>query len=409
MRQNRYQHITFICLLITVFLDQVGISLIYPIIPSLLASITEDSLVGNSVVGGWLIATYGLMQFIFAPIMGAVSDRFGRKIVLIVCFVAFSIDYLLYAIADNLYLLFLARIIAGIAGSSIVVSLAGIADISHKANKTKNYAYMFATISLGTILGPTIASITIDYGIRAPFYIAFLLSLLSLLFIVCFFEETLPHENRRPFSVQNPINSLMFFSKYKGMLSLFAVQFLFVFAVQVPIALWPFFTKYRFDWTDGEVAKSFIVLGIIGFIVQIYLVKKLYPILGNRKIVYLGFGSFAIGLLLLALSTHSWLFYIALCFYGLAGISNSAITSIYSSKVSATEQGQLMGIIESIGSICAIVGPLLAVYIFHFTVNLNLPFSDGYSFILSAIVVAFCIFLLKRSISDVDNKAGQDS
>lgn len=400
---NRYQRMNFTCLLITVFLDQVGISLIYPIIPSLLESITGNSLVGNSVIGGWLIAAYALMQFIFAPIMGAISDRFGRKIVLIICFIAFSIDYLLYAIANDLFLLFLARVIAGIAGSSIVVSLAGIADISNKGNKTKNYAYIFATMSLGLILGPTITSFAVQYNIRAPFYIAFVLSLFSVLFIILFFKETLPCKDRRPFSPQNPISSLMYFKKYNGMINLFIVQFLFVMAIQVPITLWSFFTKYRFNWNDSEVSNSFIVLGIISFIVQIYLVKKLYPIMGNKKIAYLGFGSFAFGLVLIALSAYSWLFYIALFFYGLAGISNSAITSIYSSKVSVSEQGQLMGIIESISSICAIVGPLFAVYLFRFSVDLKLPLSDGYSFILSAIVVIFCLYFLNRIFSNEDS------
>lgn len=400
---NRYQRVSFLCLLITVFLDQVGISLIYPIIPSLLESIIGNSLVGNSVISGWLIATYGLMQFIFAPIMGAISDRFGRKVVLIICFIAFSVDYLLYAIANTLYLLFLARIIAGIAGSSIVVSLAGIADISNKENKTKNYAYVFATMNLGIILGPTITSFAVQYDIRSPFYLALLLSLLSLLLVIYFFQETLPYKNRRPFSPQNPIRSLLYFNKYHGMINLFIVQFIFVLAIQVPITLWSFFTRYRFNWTDGEISTSFIVLGIIGFIVQIYLVKKLYPLLGNKRIAYLGFGAFALGLFLIALSTHSWLFYIALCFYGLAGISNSAITSIYSSKVSLSEQGQLMGIIESISSICAIVGPLFAVYLFRFTVNLNHPLSDGYPFIISAIAVVVCICFLKSSIPDNDN------
>ncbi|XDZ52772.1 MFS transporter [Neisseriaceae bacterium CLB008] len=409
MSSHTPTRLTFLCLLLTVFLDQVGISLILPIIPSLLADITHHSLVDNAIIGGWLIAIYGLMQFIFAPIMGAVSDRFGRKIVLIICFMAFAIDYLLYAIADNLYLLFFARMIAGIAGSSIVVSLAGIADISNAENKTKHYAYIFATMSLGFILGPTIASFTVQYGIRTPFYIAGLLSVVSLLTITFFFKETLAVDNRRPFSIQSPLKAFLYFNKYKGMLSLLIVQLLFVLAVQVPITLWSFFTKYRFGWSDADVAKSFIALGMIGFFVQIYLVKKLYPILGNKKIAYLGFSAFGLGLLLIALSSYNWQFYLALCLYGLAGISNAAITSIYSSKVSASEQGQLMGIIESISSMCVVVGPILAVYLFRYSVALEMPLSDGYPFILAAVIVALCLYLLKRSIDDTNQSTDPNS
>ncbi len=403
---KKHQRMTFICLLITVLLDQIGISLIYPIMPSLLADITGDTLVANSVIGGWLIAIYGLMQFVFAPIMGAVSDRFGRKVVLIACFIAFCLDYLLYAIADNLYLLFLARIIAGIAGSSIAVSLAGITDISGEHDRTKHYAYIFATMSLGLILGPALSAFAIQYGIKTPFYLAALLSLLSLGLILVFFKETLPRQHRRPFVIQSPLASLRHFKQYQGMMSLLTIQFLFVLAVQAPISLWAFFIKHRFDWTDGQVALSFIVLGIISFMVQIFLVKLLYPILGNRKIAYLGFSTFALGLIMIAFASNIWLFYLALCIYGLAGISSSAITSIYAAKVPASEHGQLMGIIESISSLCVVIGPLWAVYLFRYSIDLELPFSDGYPFMLAAMMTAVCVYLLKRALSDPDQQPG---
>ncbi|OTQ41470.1 hypothetical protein B6D20_09245, partial [Gilliamella apicola] len=151
--QKKTLSLSFICLLITVFLDQIGLFLINPIIPSLLESVTHEGVVDNALIGGWLLATFGIMQFIFAPVMGAVSDKFGRKPILIICFTAFTLDYFLYAISQNLYLLFLARIIAGIAGSSVIVSLASVADMSDEKSKMQNYGFIFGVMSLGLVIG----------------------------------------------------------------------------------------------------------------------------------------------------------------------------------------------------------------------------------------------------------------
>ncbi|HCM1919192.1 TPA: MFS transporter, partial [Salmonella enterica subsp. salamae serovar 28:r:e,n,z15] len=262
--QKKTLSLSFICLLVTVFLDQIGLFLIYPIIPSLLESVTHDTVVDNALIGGWLLATFGIMQFLFAPIMGAISDKFGRKPVLIVCFVAFTFDYLLYAVSQNLYLLFLARIIAGIAGSSVIVSLASVADMSDEKSKMQNYGFLFGIMSLGLVIGPAISAVAVHYGVRVPFYVAAIFSLMGLLCVIFLFKETLHKDKRRAFKLDNPFSSVAYFLKYKGLFHLFIVQILFMFATQFPITLWPFFTKYRFAWSDSQIATSFVILGLGG-------------------------------------------------------------------------------------------------------------------------------------------------
>lgn len=392
--QKKTLSLSFICLLVTVFLDQIGLFLIYPIIPSLLESVTHDTVVDNALIGGWLLATFGIMQFLFAPIMGAISDKFGRKPVLIVCFVAFTFDYLLYAVSQNLYLLFLARVIAGIAGSSVIVSLASVADMSDEKSKMQNYGFLFGIMSLGLVIGPAISAVAVQYGVRVPFYVAAVFSLMGLLCVIFLFKETLHKEKRRAFKLDNPFSSVAYFLKYKGLFHLFIVQILFMFATQFPITLWPFFTKYRFAWSDSQIATSFVILGLGGLFAQTVLLKLVRYVLSDNKIPLLGFLLFALGLICIALSNSSVTIYIAMMIYSFSNISNSSIVSIFSSQVSASEQGLLMGALSSITSFWAVVGPVCATSMYYYMVNLSLPDGDGYPFIFSAIVVLICLIPL---------------
>lgn len=402
--QKKTLSLSFICLLITVFLDQIGLFLIYPIIPSLLESITHEDVVNNALIGGWLLATFGIMQFLFAPIMGAVSDKFGRKPVLIVCFTAFTLDYFLYAVSQNLYLLFLARIIAGIAGSSIIVSLASTADMSNKKNKMQNYGFIFGVMSLGLIIGPAISAIAVQSGVRVPFYVAAIFSLLGLLCIIFLFKETLHKENRREFKLENPFSSVAYFLKYKGLHYLFIVQVLFMFATQFSITLWPFFTKYRFTWSDTQVATSFVILGLGGLFAQTVLLKLVSYLLNERKITYFGFILFALGLISISFSNSTLTIYISLIIYSFSSISNSAIVSIFSSQVSDSEQGLLMGALSCITSFWAVLGPICATNMYHYTVSLSLPNSDGFPFIFSAVLILICLIPLSAGLKIIKSK-----
>lgn len=396
--QKKTLSLSFICLLITVFLDQIGLFLIYPIIPSLLESVTHESVVDNALIGGWLLATFGIMQFIFAPVMGAISDKFGRKPVLIVCFAAFTLDYFLYAISQNLYLLFLARIIAGVAGSSVIVSLASVADMSDEKSKMQNYGFIFGVMSLGLVIGPAISAVAVQSGIRVPFYVAAIFSLLGLLCIIFFFKETLPKEKRRTFKLDNPFSSVAYFLKYKGLYHLFIVQILFMFATQFSITLWPFFTKYRFTWNDSQIATSFVILGLGGLFAQTVLLKLVRYVLSDRQVPLLGFILFALGLICIALSNSTLAIYMAMMIYSFSSISNSSIVSIFSSQVADSEQGQLMGALSSITSFWAVLGPVCATSMYYFTVSLRLPNSDGYPFIFSAILVLICLIPLSTGL-----------
>lgn len=392
--QKKKLSISFICLLITVFLDQIGLYLISPIIPSLLESVTHINVVDNALIGGWLLATFGIMQFLFAPIMGAISDKFGRKPILIVCFIAFTLDYFLYAISHNLYLLFLARIIAGIAGSSIIVSLASVADMSDKQNKMQNYGFIFGVMGLGLVVGPAISAVVVRFGVRVPFYVAAFLSLLGLLCIIFLFKETLDKSNRRAFKLDNPLSSVMYFLKYRALRYLFIVQILFMFATQFAIVLWPFFTKYRFAWSDSQIATSFVILGIGAIFAQTILLKLVRYVINDRNVPALGFILFALGLICISFSNSALALYVAMIIYSFSSISNSSIVSVFSSQASDSEQGLLMGALSCITSFWTVIGPVCATNMYHYTVRLQLPSSDGYPFIFSAIIVLLCLIPL---------------
>ncbi|MBE0401371.1 MULTISPECIES: MFS transporter [Halomonadaceae] len=383
-----------LCLFLTVMMDQAGVVLIAPLIPALLESITGDTLAHNTEIAGWLVGTYGLMQFLFAPIMGSLSDRFGRRRVLLVCFAIFVLDYLIFAIADSIWVLFLGRVIAGITGSSLVVSMASIADISEKHNKTRNFAYMYGAIGLGMIVGPAISSVTVGYGLRVPFLVAALMCAFCFFFILFGFREPLSDASRRPFKIANPMNSINKFRKYPGMSWLFLTHFCILLAFQAPLVLWAFFTKYRFSWNEQQIANSLVLIGVLMVLVQTVVVDFAYKKLGNRKSCFVGYAMFGTGMLLIAVSVHPWFFYLALIPYTLGSVSNAAINSIYSNAVLPSEQGEIQGALVSIASVANAIGPIVVSYLYSVGVQSTWTYGDALPFIGASLLTALsgCFF-----------------
>lgn len=388
-----------ICLFLTVMMDQAGVVLIAPLIPALLATITGDTVAHNTEIAGWLVATYGLMQFLFAPIMGSLSDRFGRRRVLLVCFAIFVVDYLIFAVADSVWLLFLGRFIAGITGSSLVVSMASIADISTEQNKTRNFAFMYGAIGLGMIVGPAISSVAVGYGLRMPFLVAALMCAFCFLFILFAFREPLSEANRRPFKITNPLNSVNKFRKYPGMSWLFLTHFCILLAFQAPLVLWAFFTKYRFSWSEQQIANSLVLIGVLMILVQVVIVDYAYKKLGNRKSCFVGYAMFGSGMLLIALSIHPWLFYLALIPYTLGSVSNAAINSIYSNAVKPSEQGEIQGALVSIASVANTVGPVAVSYLYSIGVQSSLTYGDALPFIVASLLTSVSAYFFYRGSS----------
>ena len=300
MKNSRQAALGFI--LITVFVDVIGWGLIIPVMPTLIAGMKKMPVNEASSYGGWLLSAYAIMQFVCAPILGNLSDKYGRRPVLLFSLLGFGIDYLFLALAPAYGWLFVGRIIAGITGASFTTASAYIADISTHETRAKNFGMIGAAFGLGFIIGPAIGGLLSGLGIRAPFYAAAILCFLNFLYGYFILPESLDKEHRREFDWKraNPLGSLMQLKKYPALGGLMFSMFLVYLAAQSVQGNWSYFTMYRFNWNAKMVGVSLAVVGLLVALVQAVLTRVLNPKIGNERSVYLGLIFYAIGLFLFA-------------------------------------------------------------------------------------------------------------
>lgn len=361
---------------ITMTIDVIGWGLIIPVMPSLISELKHIPIKETSRWGGYLISVFAIMQLLFSPLMGNLSDRFGRRPVLLISLLAFCIDYVILALAHNYSLLMLGRILAGITGASFTAATAYIADISTPETRAKNFGLIGAAFGLGFVIGPALGGLLSVWGLRAPFYAAAVLCFINFLYGYFILPESLKPENRRPLEWKkaNPVGAFMHFKKYpaiSGLVIAFVFMYLAAHAVQ---SNWSYFTMYKFNWTEKEVGFSLALVGILVGIVQGGLIRVVNPLLGNAKSAYLGLVLYGIGLALFAFASQSWMMYAFLVPYCLGGIAQPALQSIITEHVPANEQGQLQGGLTSIMSATSIIGPYIMTSLFYYAV------SDGSRF-----------------------------
>ena len=300
MKNSRQAAMGFI--LVTVFVDVIGWGLIIPVMPTLIAGMKKIPVNEASSYGGWLLSAYAIMQFVCAPILGNLSDKYGRRPVLLFSLLGFGIDYLFLALAPSYGWLFVGRIIAGITGASFTTASAYIADISTNETRAKNFGMIGAAFGLGFIIGPAIGGLLSGLGIRAPFYAAAILCFLNFLYGYFILPESLDKEHRREFEWKraNPLGSLMQLKKYPALGGLMLALFLVYLAAQAVQGNWNYFTMYRFNWNEKMVGASLAVVGLLVALVQAVLTRIVNPRIGNERSVYLGLVFYAIGLFLFA-------------------------------------------------------------------------------------------------------------
>lgn len=387
---------------ITLTIDVIGWGLIIPVMPKLLVELKHIPLNETSKWGGYLVAVFAAMQFLFAPLMGNLSDRFGRRPVILLSLLGFCIDYIILALAHNYALLFVGRILAGITGASFTAASAYIADISTHEDRAKNFGLIGAAFGLGFVLGPALGGLLAGWGLRAPFYAAAVLCFLNFLYGYFVLPESLKPEHRRPFSwlKANPVGSLIFFLKYKqiaGLILGFVFIYLAAHAVQ---SNWSYFTMYVFNWTEKQVGFSLAVVGVLTGIVQGGLIRYVNPKLGDEKSTYVGLSFYALGLILFAFATKSWMMFVFLIPYCLGGIAGPALQSIITKHVPANEQGQLQGSLTSLMSLTSILGPLIMTGLFdyatHETSSIHFP---GAPFLLGMAFMLISIFIIWKVLS----------
>jgi DHA1 family tetracycline resistance protein-like MFS transporter len=394
MAQPKKAAIGFI--FITLLIDVMGWGLIIPVMPKLIAQLKHIEINDASAYGAWLLFAYAFTQFLCAPLIGNLSDRFGRRPILLCSLLGFGIDYIFLALAPSYGWLFIGRIIAGFTGASFTTAAAYIADISTIETRAKNFGMIGAAFGLGFIIGPALGGLLAGLGIRAPFYAAAALCLLNFLYGYFVLPESLDKEHRRAFDWKkaNPLGSLRFLRKAPTIAGLALCYFLIYLAAMAVQGNWNYFTMYRFHWTEKLVGISLAVVGLLVGVVQAGLTRVINPKLGNEKSIYVGLLLYTVGLILFAFATQGWMMFVFLVPYCLGGIAGPALQSTMAGHVKQNEQGALQGALTSLMSLTTIIGPLIMNNLFTYFTHKNAPFYfPGASFFLGALFMLGSTFI----------------
>lgn len=394
---------SLVFIFITILVDVIGLGVIIPVVPSLIEELTGEGLSKASQYGGWLLFSFAAMQFIFSPIMGGLSDRFGRRPVLLLSLLGLGIDYIFHAFAPTLFWLFVGRLVAGMFGASFTTATAYIADISTPEKRSQNFGLIGAAFGLGFIIGPVIGGLAgAEFGPRAPFLVAAALSLVNVIYGFFVLPESLPSSERRSFNWKraNPIGSLMNLKKYPVVSGLVVSLVLIYIAGHAVQSNWAYYTMFKFEWDEAMVGYSLGVVGVLVAIVQGGLIRVVIPRLGQAKAVYIGIALNAIGLFCFGMASLSWMMFVFLIPYCLGGISGPALQGIISSQVPSNEQGELQGALTSLISLTSIVGPLMMNSIFAYFSSDQAPiYLPGASFYLAGIFMIISLVFAYRVLS----------
>ena len=386
---------------ITLLIDVTGLGIIIPVFPKLIEQLIHGNISQAASWGGWLTFSYAAMQFLFSPILGGLSDRFGRRPVLLFSLLGFGLDYVLQGFAPTIEWLFIGRILAGITGASFTTATAYIADISPPEKRAQNFGLVGAAFGVGFILGPAFGGFLGQYGPRVPFFVAAGLTMVNFLYGLLILPESLAPENRRHFDWKraNPIGSLMRLGKYPVILGLVAslvLVYIAGFAVQ---GTWTFYTMEKFKWDEKTVGLSLAAIGLSFAIVQGGLSRIIIPKLGQQRAVYVGLMISAVGYVLLGSATQSWMMFAFMAVYSLGGIAGPSIQGIISTQVSANEQGELQGALTSLTSTTAIFGPLIMTNLFSFFTSPAAPtYLPGAPFYLGSVLFLISAALARRGL-----------
>jgi MFS transporter, DHA1 family, tetracycline resistance protein len=386
---------------VTLLIDVIGFGIIIPVIPNLLSNLLDAGIPEAASYGGWLVASFAVMQFIFSPVLGNLSDQYGRRPVLLISLFGFGLDYLLTAFAPSIGWLFLGRIVAGIMGASFTTASAYIADISTPDKRAQNFGLIGAAFGLGFIIGPALGGIFAKYGIRVPFIAAAVLTLINWLYGYFVLPESLKPENRRKFEWKraNPLGTLKFFLHYKVILGLVASLVLIYIASHAVQSTWSYYTIEKFKWDADMVGYSLGFVGLMVALVQGVLIRFIVPKLGQIRSVYIGLTLYAIGFLLFGFATEGWMMFAFLVPYCLGGITMPSLQSIMTGQVPANQQGELQGALTSLVSLTSIAGPVLMTGLFYNYSKLGVgPYFPGAPMIAGAVLTIVSAFLARLNL-----------
>jgi DHA1 family tetracycline resistance protein-like MFS transporter len=389
---------------VTIFLDVLGIGLIIPILPKLVEYLQGGNIAAASHTVGFLTSLYALMQFLCAPVLGSLSDRFGRRPVILGSLFGSGVDYILLAFAPNLAWFFAGRIIAGVTGANITAATAYIADISPPEKRAANFGLIGAAFGLGFITGPALGGLLGAFSLRLPFLVAAGLTILNWLYGYFVLPESHAVANRRAFSWKraNPIGSFHGLAAYPLVFRLAVALFLMSLAQTSLQSTWALYTDYRYHWTPKEIGMSLAVVGLVAAIVQGGLARVIVPRLGEKHSVLAGFSLSALAFAFYGWAPRGWMLYPALIVGCTAGIAQPAGQALISWTIGPSEQGSVQGAITSLGSLAGIIGPLVATNLFGWFIGPKAPAHiPGIAFYLASAIVLCALTVVARAFATI--------
>jgi DHA1 family tetracycline resistance protein-like MFS transporter len=401
MNQSSRLALTFI--FITAFVDSIGFGIIIPVLPLVIAELTGEGMAAAADYGGWLGFAFAGMLFLFSPLIGNLSDRFGRRPVLITSLLALGVDYLITGFAPTIAWLFVGRILAGISGASYTTANAYIADVSPPEKRAANFGLVGAAFSLGFIAGPVIGGFLGEYGSRVPFFVSAGLSVANALFGLLVLRESLPKENRRTFEWQraNPLSALLALRRFPVVVGMIGIFILMRLAHDANPAVFTYYVMLKFDWGPREVGYSMMFVGLCMAVVYGWLTRVTIPKLGETRSAYLGLVCGAIGFTGYAFASEGWMIYGWMLVWSLMGFAMPALNAIMSEQVGPSEQGELQGALASVGGLTSVVAPPLLTHIFSYFSSVDAPiYFPGAAFLTAGSFMAIAALLLTRVRQD---------
>ena len=397
MQAATRSRLTLACILVTVLLDMIGVGIIVPVLPELLEDLTGGSVAEAAVIGGYLVFAYAFMQFVFSPVLGNLSDRFGRRPVLLLSLLGLTFDYVMMSIAPFVWYLFIGRIIAGIAGAAPATATAYMADITPPHKRTHRFGLIGAAFGLGFIIGPVVGGELGEIGPRVPFYAAAALAFANFLFGLLVLPESLPKSSRRKFDIRraNPFGAVMALRKYPSVLWLLAVLFFFQLAAQALPTVFSYFTVEVFNFSTSNIGRTLGAFGLGFAISQAMLVAPLSRRLGEPAVAMIGLLAAIAAFAGVAFSSEVYMLYLFIMVGTVSGLAPPAINGVLSRQVPDNGQGELQGAVNAASSLATIIGPLAATQIFSYytTTPGAADYFPGAPFIAASFSVAAALLI----------------
>jgi DHA1 family tetracycline resistance protein-like MFS transporter len=394
---------------VTVAIDMLAFGIIIPVLPHLILELIGGSIAKAAVWQSAFGTLFMLMQFVFSPIQGTLSDRFGRRAVILISCLGLGVDFVVMALTPVLWLLFVGRAISGVCAASFTTANAYIADVTPHEKRAAAFGLLGAAFGIGFIIGPALGGALAHFGIRAPFWAAALLSLVNFCYGLFVLPESLPRERRSPrfeWRHANPLGSLLLLRRYPQVFGLAVVFFLIALAQFSLNSTYVLYTDYRYGWGPDMVGYTLALVGLCSALVQAVLVRRMMPSFGERRLILIGLALCVVGYAAFAFAPDAWIFIAGIPFLCLGGLASPPAQSMMTHRVDPREQGRLQGALSSLRSLAGIFGPALFANVFALFISTHAPVKDlpGMAYVLAAVLIlaslALTAWITRRSAGE---------